>query len=302
MEEPMFKRVRGWWLLAALALIGADPGRDARALVRQGNAAFAEGEYEEAARLYQQAEERITDPGLAAFNKATALAEQGKYADAVRHYWLCLGDAGTRIERLLRQHPERDLPVPVRRSAGPRLARALYNLGNCVLQQSGGTDADLLEQAIALFDHCLRPGRAADALRADARHNLELARELLRLHPRPPKRDQSSSDQRDQDKSTGKDDRGEDQGDNGEGTDPQGGAVKPDPNQRDDSADRSLETDETMAGRGNLATLPDKDELVPMSAEDAAAHLRQAVQRILGERRSYQEKAARSSSRDVLDW
>src|SRR5436305_129302 len=139
-------------VLAAVALVSATPDPEALDLVRQGNQAFARGHYNEAAALYRQAEERTTDPGLVAFNNAAALYKQGEYAEAENHYWLSLGDAGPAIEGRLKRYPNRDLPGALRKRAGDRLAPVLYNLGNCLLKRSDGSNPDLLEQAVVVFD------------------------------------------------------------------------------------------------------------------------------------------------------
>ena len=84
--------------------------------------------------------------------------------------------------------------------------------------------------------------------------------------------------------------------------DPSQSGVRPSPDELTDPNGNPLATNQRTPGKGNLAVLPDSDELVPMTPEDAEAYLRQAVERILGERREYQQQAARSTSRDVLDW
>src|SRR5258708_5871173 len=104
-------------LATALLALGASPrGQpDMESLLRQGNAAFARGDYAEAARLYEEAETRATDPGLVAFNLASA-----KYHLAVT------GEGGatalSEAERLYRCCLAR---------TDPRRPRALYGLGNC---------------------------------------------------------------------------------------------------------------------------------------------------------------------------
>ncbi len=288
-------------VLVALAVVSAAPAGDAEDLVRQGNAAYARGDYEEAAVYYQRAEELATDPGLVAFNEAAALYEQGKYAEAEAHFRLCLGDAGPKISRRLEQHPRADLPAALRKQAGPRLARVLYNLGNCLLQRSQGTDADLLDQAVALYDHCLRAA-APKSLVADARHNLELARELRRRNPKPPRPDPSEAERPDEpDPSRPKDNPGSEASEPTTDPNRKNPAGKPEDDPRP-GGDDPRTTEEARAGRGNLPTLPDSDALARLSPEDAAAHLRQALQRIRGERREYQRQTARKTPRHVLDW
>src|SRR5262245_61337611 len=153
-------------LLATIALAGAKPGADSHELVRQGNAAFDRGDYAGAVDLYKKAEERITDPGLVAFNQATALYHLAAaaeslprcltlYRDAELHYRRCLSDA-----------------------SGLRRGRRLYNLGVCLLQRSQGEDAELLGQAVACFEECSRQPDLGEQLLGDARHNLELAKLL----------------------------------------------------------------------------------------------------------------------------
>jgi tetratricopeptide (TPR) repeat protein len=293
----------GWLAILALALISAAPAREAEDLVRQGNVAFAEGDFAEAAGLYEKAEEATTDPGLVAFNKAVALQAHGKWEEAESHYWLCLGDAGAQLQGLIQKDPNKDLPRSLCSRAGRRLARVLYNLGTCLLQRSQGTNPEWLEQAVVYLDHCVRLNAGDSGLRADARHNLALARELFRLNPKPPKSDKSGDSNKQSDPPTEdpKDKTGSNDSNNGQDADSsQSGSQRtgqePDPN------DNPLATDERTPGKGNLGTLPDTDELMSLSPEDAAAYLRQAMQRILGERRDYQQQASKNMSRDVLDW
>jgi tetratricopeptide (TPR) repeat protein len=293
----------GWLAVLALALISAAPAREAEDLVRQGNAAYVEGDFAEAAGLYEKAEEATTDPGLVAFNKAVALQANGKWEEAENHYWLCLGDVGAVIQGLLQKDPNKDLPKPLCTRAGPRLARVLYNLGTCLLQRSQGTNPEWLEQAVVLLDHCVRLNPGDAGLKADARHNLALARELFRLNPKPPKSDKSGDSDKPQDPPTPdqKDKPGSNEGNSGQDND-QSPSGSQRTGQEPDANDNPLATDERTPGKGNLGTLPDTDELMSMSPEDAAAYLRQAMQRILGERRDYQQQSSKNTSRDVLDW
>ena len=117
--------------LALLAGLGAVLPPQPLQWVRQGNAAFARGEFLEAADLYAQAEERIPDPGLAAFNEATAFYQLGRYREAELYYRRCREDA-----------------------EGPRLARLLFNLANCLVQQGQGSNAARLREAIGLYQQC----------------------------------------------------------------------------------------------------------------------------------------------------
>jgi hypothetical protein len=59
--------------VVAVLLPGAAPNATVEDLLRRGNAAFDAGDYAAAVGFYDRAEERATDPGLVAYNKATAL-------------------------------------------------------------------------------------------------------------------------------------------------------------------------------------------------------------------------------------
>jgi hypothetical protein len=288
-----------------LGLVGAASLPDADELIRQGNAAFARGDYERAATHYRQAEEASTDPGLVAFNKAAALYQDGQYEEAEKHYWLSLGDAGEEVERMLRRQPDCDLPDSARAHGGPRLARVLYNLGNCVVQRSGGADGDALAWAVVLYDHCLRLAPDSAPLRADASHNLKLARDLVRLHPPKADKRDTSSDENSEDKNPkkSKDKSGAEEANS------ETAKTGPDKMEPDDTRDRSQGDDKSLPkgkrtpGKGNLASLPDSDKLTTLSPEQAAAFLQGAVQRIQAEeRRDYETQTPEKASGKVLDW
>src|SRR6516164_5322763 len=134
MKMPL--RISPRWLgLACLAILAAatGPDTDPETLLNEGNAAFARGDYAEAADLYRRAEARTTDPGRVAFNRATAVYHQAledpdDAAELLRE-----------AERLYRCCLELD---------DPRRPRALYGLGNCLLQRAGDQGLDDLKAAI----------------------------------------------------------------------------------------------------------------------------------------------------------
>jgi hypothetical protein len=171
------------------------------------------------------------------------------------------------------------------------------------LQQSQGKDADLTDQAAVCFDHCLRLDPADAGLRANARHNWELAKEFLRLNPKPPDRNQKYNPDQSEDNKPPRHDRpGTELADNGNDPNQARQNGKPFPDRQSDSSENPLATDERTPGKGNLAPLLDQDNLAAMSPEDAAGHLRQAVQRILAERREYRKQGYSQPSSHVLDW
>jgi Ca-activated chloride channel family protein len=266
-------------LCFSLALLGAGPGSDPEECVRQGNAAFARGEFATAVRWYEQAEVYTTDPGQVAFNKAAALYRLGDYREAERHY------------RRSREGAE-----------GPRLARVLYDLGNCLVQRAEDRNLALLEEAIRLYEQCLGQAGADAALAGDARHNLELAKLLWlkakaaqddpdRRHPNQGSEDAPPDGPRDQFAHDGN---------GGLATPDPRGKVEPLPDQPGDAA--AARTRQTPPGKGNLPPLPDEDELVALAPEDAAEHLRRAAVRIAREQQEYRQRGAAVPLRNVMDW
>ena len=139
-----------------LALMSGSATDSAGKLLFRGDDAYERGDYGSAADAYSEAEYRTTDPGLVAFNKAAALYRLGLYGEAESCYSRSLEDA-----------------------EGERRSQAFYNLGNCLVQQARDVDAAMLERAIASYEQCLREEPTDSTLAADARSNLELAKDLL---------------------------------------------------------------------------------------------------------------------------
>src|SRR5205823_10558028 len=95
------------------------------------------------------------DPGHVAFNKAAALYQLGNYREAERHYRCALENA-----------PE------------PRRTNARYGLANCLVHEGQDLGAASLQEAIELYELCLRREGLDPDLATDTRHNLELAKLL----------------------------------------------------------------------------------------------------------------------------
>ncbi len=274
-----------WWtpalLLLALGFLGAAPVEDADSLVRRGNAAYANGDYQAAVDLFSQAEEYTTDPGLVAFNEAAALYRLGRYADAEAHYLRSRGDA-----------------------TGARLARVLFDLGNTVLQLARDQDIKGIKRAIGYYEECLRQEVAGPELREDATFNLQLAKELLA-------RARAAKGSQDPDESPDGSDRSrDDQANQGAGgMDLQPGV----PNRRGQAraVDRrpgdpqrlpGSSSQEPPPGQGDLPPIQDQDELVKMSPEETARYLEQVAARVLRERREHRRQSRQPTARNVMDW
>jgi tetratricopeptide (TPR) repeat protein len=277
----MTRRLRPLWLLLpALALVAADRAAVAPdELVRRGNDAVARKQYDEALKLYDRAEDRATDPGLVAFNEGVAFYEQGDYARAEAHFRLARQDA-----------------------AGRRRLWASYNLAASLLQTAGERDVAKLAEAVNLFDECLGGGAADERLALDARHNLELAKMLwvqAKARPAPPQ-DRPPNDP-DNPPPPPKPEKPQQQPGGAEE-----GPGNPDKGQRvrtaQEQGQEPIKTGDQAPGEGDLKVIPDRDELVPMTKEEAEAHLRQAVERVIQEGRAHRQRSPRVTSGKVRDW
>jgi tetratricopeptide (TPR) repeat protein len=264
----------------ALLMVGAAPEGEVDDLVHRGNAAYASRQYDEAVRLYEQAEERAEDPGLVAFNKGAALYRLGRFVEAEKCYRRALEDA--------------EAPTP-------RRLRALYDLGTSLLYVDSGKDAESLALAVRCLQACRRQANDPD-LRARARHNLELARRLLALVvPDPsnpgqrPKNDEEPQGKRPEDQQPGPD--GDPTFEKG-GPDSRGQALLKDPSK---GQQKAIETNEQAPGKGKLGTLPDSDELQPLDPRDTAAHLERTAERIRREQRDQRRSGMRILPH-VKDW
>jgi Ca-activated chloride channel family protein len=270
-------------LLVALLpwLVGAISPEKAEDFIRQGNAALDRADFAAAVADYERAEESATDPGLVAFNKATALYHLGRYREAELHY------------RYAREQ-----------ATGRRAAQLLYNLGNCLVQQAQDRNARRLTEAISLYDLCLQQPATDAALRKDARHNLEVARLLWqKAIAAKPGSEQDDPDQGNEHEQPGN------QEDVGPRGDPLRMAMRHERGQAEPAGGQpnpgtaATDTEQMPPpGKGNLPTLPDTDELAPLSAEDAAAHLEQAATRIRKDRLEYQRQMVPTVSANVMDW
>lgn len=279
-----FRVPRSAFFFFCLLLVSAAPPESAEDWERRGSAQFADENYAEAARCYTHAEERGTEPGRVAFNHGAALFRMGKYRDA---------------ERLFRCAVESSAPPD-------RTAKALYNLGTCLMQSSDGKDARRLAEAVDCFTRCLKIAGLKDDVMADVRHNLELAKVLWRSvrggSAAPPESDTSNTeDDRPPDKppATGPtSDPGSQPGTPdahgterthpapGNGTGPM---PTPVPNQ-------------PQPGAGQMSPIPADQQLQPLPPAEARELLRLAAERIRRERRALQRGNAGNETKTYPDY
>jgi tetratricopeptide (TPR) repeat protein len=265
-------------LIVLLASAGTPP--DAEPLVRNGNAAFAAGDYQAALGFYEQAERGATDPGMVAFNRAAACYRLGRFAEAVAAYRQCLEDDVI---------------------AAPRRARAQYDLGTALVKQSGATSAPILQQAVSAFRTCLaQPGLDAD-LQADARHNLELAQMLwLKARAANPN---DPPDDGGEDPPPNKQAKKNSGPDKDKGQDPGGGKDDPDKTGQpgNEGSGAVGEGNKQKIKPGDIQFLPDVDKVVPLPPEETDAHLDGIIDRIVQERRAHWQKSAQAP-KDAKNW
>jgi tetratricopeptide (TPR) repeat protein len=270
---------------AVLAVVlGAAAPRSPLEFVRAGNAAFADEDFERAISLYLEAEDGIDDPGLVAFNKGAALYRLGRFGEAEVHYLRCLEQA-----------------------AGPRRARLLYDYANAILQQGQGRDKDFFDRAIAAYQECIDHPDADELLRANAQHNLGVARAMQdRAKPaegkkRPNPNDDKTPDSKDGPSQSPDTARGQQL--EIEVPDDKGGLkrpVKTDPNGEEGPVEGA---NQPPPGPGALPPIPDDDETPRLPRHEAREHLRRATQRILDDAaKRQQQRSSAVGSAGVLDW
>jgi hypothetical protein len=274
---------------AAVLLLAAGPlpPESPEELVRRANAAFRAGDAEAADALYAAAEERAGDPGLVAFNRAAILFERGQFRDAERHYDRVLADAACPAERS---------------------AKAWYNRGTCLLKRGGSMG--VYRSAVACFENALDSPAADEPLKADARHNLELAKLLwLEEAKKEQKKDPPSPNdntppeeqhkpQPDPQPQPGTQEMNPGQ-ENAGGTAPKPGSQSV---QQADGSKASPAEQNVAGNNPNLPVPKDEGEVQPLSPDDARAYLKETSKRRKRELRALLETLYGPDRPDVRDW
>ncbi|HEY1187090.1 MAG TPA: hypothetical protein VGE74_05500 [Gemmata sp.] len=274
-------------LLPALVLLAAAAPQTETPddLIRRANALFRDGDKAEADKRYAEAEERTRDPGLVAFNRGAVLFDQEKYGPAAEFYECALKDAACPADRA---------------------AKAWYNRGTCLLRLGGSWDT--YRRAVACFEHTLDSPATDERLRADARHNIELAKLLCakerekdenkKKSPNadvPPEENNQPRQQPDQ-QPGGEQNSGE-QTESGSATKSAGGQAQ------QPGATKPTGTDQTAPGNNAaLEVLKDTDQVQPLSEKDARAHLAETAKRIKREQQALLRTLYGPERAAVKDW
>ena len=293
-RKPRFARLAlaALPLVALVALLAAAPPQTdpPDELVRRANELFRAGDADAADKLYAAAEERAGDPGLVAFNRAAILFERGQFPQAERQYDRVLGDAACPPDRA---------------------AKAWYNRGTCLLRRGGSMG--VYRSAVACFENTLDSPAADEPLKADARHNLELAKLLWLEEAKkekksdppspntdvPPEEDKRSRPE--PDKQKGGLQPNPDVDNNPGGTTPKVGPqpqVTPQPN-----TPKAAPTEQQAPGaNANLQPPKDVDEVQKLSPEDARAYMKETSKRRKRELHAMLETLYGPDRAGVQDW
>ena len=132
--------------------------------VKDGNAAYVRGNYDEAQAAFQQATLDKPDDPIAHYNLGTALYKQGRFRDAARTFQVSLSRYSEQSAKHIAKQSAKHIESILSQSS------ILYNLGNAQFKVGD------LTSAIASYKQTLR----LDPQDADAQHNLALALQLLR--------------------------------------------------------------------------------------------------------------------------
>jgi tetratricopeptide (TPR) repeat protein len=273
--------------LAGGVFLGAGPAREPGAdeLIRRASALYLAGNTDEADRLYALAEEKTTDPGLVAFDRAAVLFQKGDYRAAELHYARVLADASCPPERA---------------------ARAWYNRGTCLLKRGGSSS--VYRSSIDCLERCLLAPAGEEPLKADARHNLELAKLLWNeSRSKAGKKNEGPNDQPKEDQP------GDPQppkqggmgptepGDTGEPKANQKSVVQPDTAPPPGAKPTPTQT-RTPGSASEPQPLQDTSEVQALSPEDTREHLKRTAERLKKDRRDLWKALTGPERPGIMDW
>lgn len=276
------------WMALALTAMSAAPAPTPEDFIRDGNAAVEQGRWEDALAYYDRADERGTDPGLIAFNKGTAYYRLNDFRRAENHFRMALDDAAIPAERR---------------------AKALYNLGDCLVKQAGEQELRLLRDAIRCYELCLDE-TADEGLRRDAEFNLELAKLLWNKarannsKPPDPNTDEPPDNPQEPPRLKKKEEpkTGADPGTDKGGKKPVKAADK-DGKKKDGMTDAKVEMKKSDVPRDvGPPVPPDTDEVHRQSPQDTLEALRRVETRLHKERQRLREEAAVLEKPSGRDW
>jgi hypothetical protein len=254
-------------LFLIITLLAAEPHE---APLQAGYRAWLAGETAQAVMQYEQALRVSNDPGAIALELGSLQASSGNYLQAAGWFARCLEDArGLRRLRAAYGH-----------------ATALTHVGSNLAAKRA---VAMLRQAIQSYELVKREAAGvseAQALLADAEHNLAIAQGLLAQKLQEPEPPEDMNDTEPAPSIPQPLNNSDAAANTRRGATPLAG--KNDPGESNGGA-------ESQAGRGNLPPLPDEDKLPPISAEEAQRRLQELLDRL---RRPLGNTTPRPGSKD----
>lgn len=241
--------------------------------LRRGNTELAAGRAESALIWYAKAAERTPDPGQVAFNQGIALAALCRFREAELHFRRSLSDA-----------------------EGERRAKALFNLGTCLVRRCGGIERTALRDAVTALQQALP--LAHGELANEVITNLQVAEKLLAQAP-PESAGKPPTPETIGDKSPKAGDR-----DGGESSDKANVTSEPGKSRRPvESKESARDTKPAPPpGKGKLPPLPDKVEVATIPPEDLAMHLEKIEQRIAAAKQERMKAKVMKPNPNYPDW
>lgn len=286
--------------ICCLALVGAAPTQadSPEELVRRANEAFRAGDADGADKLYAAAEERTTDPGLVAFNRAAVLFDRAMAGAAEKHLFR---EAEKQYERVLD-----DAACPAERAA-----KAWFNRGTCLLAR-GGT-LGVYRSAIACFEHAIDSPAADTDLKRRAAHNLELAKlrwnEERKKAAKPEEESPNKKLPPEEEKQSRPEPERPGGPDQNTGTETTHGATQPQVGPQPQqvpvpkNGDKPTPTEQKTAGNNPNLTMPeDRDEVQKLSPEEARAYLQETAKRRKRELHSMLDTLYGADRPGLRDW
>ncbi len=241
--------------------------------LRRGNADLAAGRPEAALTWYAKAAERTPDPGQVAFNQGVALANLGRFREAELHFRRSLSDA-----------------------EGERRAKALFNLGTCLVRRCGGIERKALSDAVVAFQQALPI--AAGELAIEITTNLRIAEQLLAQAPPEAKGKPPTPEPGGETPPKAGTSDGGDPGEKANVTGEPGKSRRPVESKEGGRDSKAV----PPPGKGNLPPLPDDETLTTIPPEDLAAHLERIEQRIAAAKQDRMKAKTLKPNPNYPDW
>lgn len=275
----------------ALSLVGASPtlSTDPMILAQE---AIENRDYPEAARQYTVALERTNDPGLVSFNLAVVQLKQSQWVFAEENFRRSLADDSIPKERR---------------------AKALYNLGICMVKQDS-KNLKRLGIAVECFELAQNEAKTLgmNSLKDDAADNLEIARMLWLKALREKHADQQPPDQ---EKPNPEPKKTPDQKPKEEEPDPtpknkkdpkkENAEVTPAPKEKDkkDPTPDPKQQAPKTPGKGQLPVLTEQaSQVTELTPEQTREYLRQAEERLRKERQKIRQESLTPDRLRPNDW